>query len=352
MRVRRARALVVVFRGERPVVYNFLTQQALACDARALDILGGAGEWRPLDELFDGLRAFEPQSVARALYALIEQGALLVEGSAAAERDAAYERGWEWGETAGLYHFGLKNTRFVAPSALAEWFAARREQVPRPPLYTTNDGRPSTPLPDPEARRQPFATMRRRRSTRRFGPGPLALRDLADCLFAGFGITGFLEDPLTGTLPLSMTPSGGARNPYEAYVYARRVAGLEPGMYHYAAIDHTLGALPAAVLPPISVLLSGQTWADPAAALLLLVARFERTMWKYAHPSAYRVALIEAGHIAQNVLLAATARGLAAAPTAALDDRAVDCTLGLTDLTEAAIYAVVIGPGAEPRSTP
>ena len=37
-----------------------------------------------------------------------------------------------------------------------------------------------------------------------------------------------------------MTPSGGARNPYEAYVFARKVDGLEAGIYHYSALDHDL----------------------------------------------------------------------------------------------------------------
>ncbi|MGO7624572.1 nitroreductase family protein, partial [Rhizobium ruizarguesonis] len=38
------------------------------------------------------------------------------------------------------------------------------------------------------------------------------------------------------------------------------------------------------------------------------------------HPTGFRVVLIEAGHIAQNMLLAATASGLVATPTCALND--------------------------------
>ena len=37
-----------------------------------------------------------------------------------------------------------------------------------------------------------------------------------------------------------MTPSGGARNPYEAYVYVRNVEQLAPGMYHYSAAENSL----------------------------------------------------------------------------------------------------------------
>jgi nitroreductase len=66
-------------------------------------------------------------------------------------------------------------------------------------------------------------------------------------------------------------------------------------------------------------------------------------MWKYPHPTGYRVVVLEAGHIAQNLLLAATAHGLAATPTCALGDRAVEELLGLDRLAEAAVHAVALG---------
>ena len=67
----------------------------------------------------------------------------------------------------------------------------------------------------------------------------ITLKQLSDCLFAGMGITGETTNGIA-TLPLGMTPSGGARNPYEAYIYAVNVEGLAPGFYHYSAADHDL----------------------------------------------------------------------------------------------------------------
>jgi hypothetical protein len=58
-----------------------------------------------------------------------------------------------------------------------------------------------------------------------------------------------------------------------------------------------------------------------------------------------------AGHIGQNVMIAATARGLTAAPTAAICDAVVERLLGLDRITQGAFYALVIGeplPGARP----
>lgn len=198
-----------------------------------------------------------------------------------------------------------------------------------------------------------FRTLRRRRSHRAFAGRPLRLVALARVLAAGLAITDFATSRLSerglGPLPLKPTPSGGARNPYEAYVVVRAVDGLEAGVYHYAGGEHTLGRRPGTV-PPFSRLLGGQEWFDAAAAVVFLVASFARTAWKYPHPTAYRVVLMEAGHIAQNLLLAATREELAAAPTAAIHDGVVERLLGLSPPLQSAVYAVVLGERGEGRS--
>ena len=89
-------------------------------------------------------------------------------------------------------------------------------------------------------------------------------------------------------------------------------------------------------------LLGNQDWADAMPCLIFLVAYLERTMWKYSDSNAYRVVLIEAGHIGQNIMLAATAHGLSACPTAALAHSAIHECLGLTRLTHAALYALTL----------
>jgi len=188
--------------------------------------------------------------------------------------------------------------------------------------------------------------MAERRSTRAFDAArPLPLAALADCLYSGFAIVAFgmSSVPGEGALPLTPTPSGGARNPFEAYVVARSVEGLAPGVYHYAGVDHSLGLLRAAPPPALDALLGGQAWFADAAAVVFLAASFERCWWKYPHPTGFRVVLLEAGHIAQNLLLAAAAHGLAAVPTCALADRAVEEALGLDRLKQAAVHAVALG---------
>jgi SagB-type dehydrogenase family enzyme len=190
--------------------------------------------------------------------------------------------------------------------------------------------------------------MARRRSARETADAPIPLHAVSGILYSGMGITGSVKNAVA-TLPLSMTPSGGGRNPYEAYLIARKVDGLAPGIYHYSAKDHTLGRLAAELPEKLGDLVGVQDWADEMSCIIVLAAFFERTMWKYDDPNAYRVVLIEAGHIGQNMLLAATDAGLAACPTAALSHEPLFDILELPSrITCAPVYAIALGAATEP----
>ncbi|MER8849295.1 MULTISPECIES: nitroreductase family protein [Mesorhizobium] len=82
----------------------------------------------------------------------------------------------------------------------------------------------------------------------------------------------------------------------------------------------------------------------PCPCLILLYARLDRTMWKHGHANAYRVVLIEAGHIGQNMMLAATRHCLSACPTAALSHSAVKRLLSLDRLTDPPIQLTLSTP--------
>jgi SagB-type dehydrogenase family enzyme len=75
---------------------------------------------------------------------------------------------------------------------------------------------------------------------------------------------------------------------------------------------------------------------------------FWRTRFKYGLRG-YRFALLEAGHVVQNVLLACTALGLAAVPVGGFYDRPVDALLGADGVNESVVYAVSLGRPAESR---
>jgi SagB-type dehydrogenase family enzyme len=278
---------------------------------------------------------------------LISLGFITIQNTYEAEIDEKYEKQWAWGNMAGYYHFGIKDPYYMNPEETTAWLDTQIKAKPDVPLYETNENYTDVvSLPPPDMTPQIFATMLARRSYRGFNPNAaVSLQALQQCLFSGLGIVGFIKTsmPGMGLLPMKMTPSGGGRNPYEAYVMARNVEGLAPGIYHYSAVDHTLGLVTNANLPKVGDMLAVQPWFDNAAALIMLVANFERTMWKYPHPTGFRVVLLEAGHIAQNMLLAATALGLASAPTCAVSDGLITQLLNLDPVTQSAVYTVSIG---------
>jgi SagB-type dehydrogenase family enzyme len=202
---------------------------------------------------------------------------------------------------------------------------------------------PFVPLPPAELGEVPLAVaLAARRSRRTFGERPVTVAELATLLHAAYGVTG----ELAGTPQLLRTaPSGGALYPLELYVLPRRVVSLEASLYHYDPLRHVLerlAALPVvagADLSPYGELL------ERCGAVIAITAMFWRSRFKYGH-RAYRFTLLEAGHVAQNVLLAAASLGLAAVPLGGFYDRTVDALLGVDGLHEASLYLVPVGSAA------
>ena len=70
-----------------------------------------------------------------------------------------------------------------------------------------------------------------------------------------------------------MTPSGGARNPFEAYALVRNVTGLAEGLYHYSGVGHSLQRLGDLDDTLPSQLLGSQDWVDGAACIVFFVSK-------------------------------------------------------------------------------
>ncbi len=350
MRLRRARTLVVEFAGPSVVIRNFMGQKVAPADGFVLEVLSRADDWQTPEALCALYPHVPAETMDACLRDLAELGWLVTEHSEAAALDAEYETGWAWEATAGLYHFGIQDPPWLDPVQSTQWMQQISATQPTLPLLTTNEGLEHVEeMQRPDMEQGLFATLKRRRSIRSFEPGSVSKDALRDCLFAGLGVTGFLNTQIPGEdpwLPLTMTPSGGARNPFEGFVYARSVDGLEPGIYHYSALDNSLGFVSEDLAISTTELFAQQDWTEGAGFAILLVANFDRTMWKYPHPNAYRVVLMEAGHIGQNILLAAADHGLAAAPTGAVTDSAARTLLNLNRVRQSLVYAVFVGHAA------
>jgi SagB-type dehydrogenase family enzyme len=130
---------------------------------------------------------------------------------------------------------------------------------------------------------------------------------------------------------------------------ALRVKGLDPGLYHYDARGHALERISTAATARKARAYCADPYAARAAALFIMTAIFARTMWKYRHARAYRVVLLDAGHLGQTFCLTATRMGLAPFSTAALKDTLIERDLGIDGISESVIYVTGCGMPAGKR---
>jgi SagB-type dehydrogenase family enzyme len=175
-----------------------------------------------------------------------------------------------------------------------------------------------------------------RRSVRDHSSAPLPLEGLSRLLYAAQGIT-------EARWGFRAAPSAGALYPIELYAAVHNVTGLERGLYHYTVAEHGLellrrGDLRAAVVQAGL----GQDFLGQANVCFILSAVFQRTRWKYRERT-YRYVLLEAGHIGQNLYLAATSMGLGACAVGAFLDDQFDGLLGLDGKEEAVLYVISVG---------
>lgn len=344
----RAASTLVYSRAEGDLLgCNFLAKTVFACDPDLIAFLGGLSDWTEFADIAGMMGDHAADDAQAALDGLVAVAAIVMEGSPQALAEEHFRSGWNWGVPAAMLHFLVQDPDYMS---LEESQAIQRRKAaevsPRELFMLNTDRGPAKALPEPRGDGL-IDLMARRRTVRAAGAPTVTLKQLSDCLFAGMGITGEVDNGVV-RLPLGMTPSGGARNPYEAYVYATGVEGLAPGFYHYSAAGHDLGLVRTNHMPRPSELVGGQDWADEMPCMILLCASLDRTMWKYDDPNGYRVVLIEAGHIGQNIMLAATRHGLTACPTAALSHSVIRECLSLERLTDSPVYALTLAvPGVE-----
>ena len=176
-----------------------------------------------------------------------------------------------------------------------------------------------------------------RRSQRRYNTqNALSLSQLSQLLYLAQGITWDEREFRT-------VPSSGALYPLEIYPIVHRVDGLEPGLYHHAIQQHRLELIkPGDLRRPLVRAGLNQDFLGEAQVCFVVSGIFQRTRWKY-HERTYRYVLMEAGHLGQNLYLAATALELGVCCIGAFLDDALNELLDIDGQAEAALYLITVG---------
>ena len=171
---------------------------------------------------------------------------------------------------------------------------------------------------------------------------------LAFMLWSAQGIQKFREASKEATL--RPVPSGGARHPFELYAAVRNVEGLEMGIYRYVPTANVGEKQVSIELvggfenyeEQISEMVAGQKWAAAAPVVLFLSCVPYRAEWRYCE-LAHRVALIDLGHVGQNIMFSAVGLGMGSCCMAAYNQDACDKVLGFNGTDEYTVYAVSVG---------
>ena len=157
-----------------------------------------------------------------------------------------------------------------------------------------------------------------RRTVRAFRSEPLDLTQLSQLLWAAQGITG--DDGFKRA-----APSAGALYPMDIYVVSGTdsVGQIEAGVFHFSPSDRRLSLITGGDLRNALARESlSQMWMAKAPVNFVITAEYDRATVKYGKRGV-RYAMIEAGHIAQNLFLQAEAMGLKAGIVGAFRDNSV-----------------------------
>ena len=326
------------------VAHNYLQNKKFGCNVDTLRFMMSLQDWRKTGEIATTLGVPNDDTLSIKLSNLVSVGCLIEQSSEAESRERQHHDEWRWGVPTALYHASLVDRPIVSVEEALQYQRDKLRNDHTAPATIFDELRfydiERVQLPDVELDASLQETINRRRTMRDAGAAPVTLSELAACLNNALGVQAIETNEAGAPIVFKPTPSGGAKNPFDAFVLNRRIDGLAEGIWAYDPHERALLQTGHSV-PDFGEFLNGQDWPENMDALIVLQANFQRTMWKYDDANAYRVVLIEAGHIGQNIMLAATACGLSACPSAAINvSLAADELFNCDPIMSPPIYAL------------
>lgn len=250
------------------------------------------------------------------------------------------------GTLAEEYHVASRNQsgfKCARNEHQMHYSATVRRLVEEAPLHLV--GRPRVSLPTSRVKIDLTLdeTIARRTSSRNFTFRALTIEQLATLLHLGNAVRSIRRDGEYVHYQ-RQAPNSGGMGSVEVFLIVLNVDGLDPGIYHFDSISHELVWLRDGNL---SVWLAERVFYQMefagASVVLALTAAVARLSAKYGLRG-YRLALLDVGHVSQNVNLASSAMGLQVCATAGFIDDELDGALGLDGLEMSTMLVLLIGP--------
>lgn len=203
--------------------------------------------------------------------------------------------------------------------------------------YSSTPGAETIDIATCDQESQLTDVIQNRRSPKKFLNKKITRNDIAALVDGAAGIT---VKGKNKNFHRRAYPSGGALYPIEVYAVVLNGVGIDSGLYHYNVQDRTLERLVSGQLRDELEFLATDL-IDTSPLCLFLTAHLERTTQKYGDRG-YRYALMEAGHVMQNICLIAENNDLGCRPIAGFAEAAADDFLRC-NVTETCLYAGLIG---------
>lgn len=210
---------------------------------------------------------------------------------------------------------------------------------------------PSIKLEDGNCRISLADAMSRRESSRDFIPTPVSFTQVSKLFNSAIGAgkrrsSGMLQRPY---------PSAGGLYPVNCYLIAQNIEGLARGIYHVNGGTRSLeliraecaGQLDCSALIRTAIL--GEPSIHRAAFFVVMTGDLDKTCWKYGERG-YRFVLLEAGHIAQNLALAAVGCNLANVALGGFCETELQRFLEVDEFGHRALYVLAFGDEQEGKS--
>ncbi|MBP6889308.1 MAG: SagB/ThcOx family dehydrogenase [Candidatus Moranbacteria bacterium] len=183
--------------------------------------------------------------------------------------------------------------------------------------------------------------LKRRSSTAHFGNNVWTIEKLSSVLRCGYGLQG--DSRLGKRQEHRTVPSAGKRYPLEIYVFLfKPIGSVRAGIYHYGVKKHALEILVQRTFSKEEIAaISPQEFLYESWGMICMTGLFKRTTSKYGSRG-YRFVLLEAGHVAQNMLLAGTEKGVNLIPVGGTNENVIEGMMGLGTLEERIVYTLFL----------
>jgi len=325
---------------------------------------------------------FDERFGVEAVDTLVDAGLLLEEPANDAVLADDVFRGVGWHPPSAIAHMDARWQGIDGPREMAEADVDTNEGLLRnhgaPPSHLRPGSSDAAGIALPRIERDDFDALLDSRATCRNYDTDVhvPLATFSQLMARVFGARG-VGRPATGFEVFKRTsPSGGALHPTECWLIVQRVEGIAPGLYRYRIDTHALEPVTPAIAPPqpgdtgtrprtdhasgdslpgawtseelrafARIAVAGQDFFADAPVLCVLAPRFHRNFWKYRnHSKAYRVCVLDAGHLSQTLQLCATQAGLGPFVTGAINEVDLERAFGMTGYLESPM--LVCGFGA------